>query len=57
MADKVTVAFTVPLGAAIRYPIAKTTAAANPREAKSFIDYVLSPAGQAILARYGFQKP
>jgi len=57
MADKVKVVFTVPLGAAIRYPIATTTAAANPREAKSFIDYVLSPAGQAILARYGFQKP
>lgn len=57
MADKVKVAFTVPLDSAIRYPIAATTAAANPREAKSFIDYVLSPAGQAILARYGFQKP
>ena len=57
MADKVKVAFTVPLDSAIRYPIAVTTAVANPREAKSFIDYVLSPAGQAILARYGFQKP
>jgi molybdate transport system substrate-binding protein len=57
MADKVKVAFAVPLGEAIRYPIASTTAAANPRQAKSFIDYVLSPAGQAILARYGFQKP
>jgi molybdate transport system substrate-binding protein len=57
MQDKVKVAFDVPLDVVIGYPIARTAAATNPAEAKGFVDYVLSPAGQAILAKYGFQKP
>jgi molybdate transport system substrate-binding protein len=57
MKDKVKVAFEVPLDVAISYPIASTAAAANTAEAKSFVDFVLSPAGQAVLAKYGFQKP
>ncbi len=57
MPDKVTVAFDVPLDRAISYPIAKTLASANATEAENFIAYVLSPAGQAILNKYGFQKP
>jgi molybdate transport system substrate-binding protein len=56
MQDKVKVAFAVPLDVAIDYPIARTAAAANATEAKSFVDFVLSPAGQAVLARYGFLK-
>jgi molybdate transport system substrate-binding protein len=38
----------------IRYPIAILRAAAHPRAAQSFLDAVRSPAGQAILARFGF---
>jgi molybdate transport system substrate-binding protein len=57
MKDKVKVAFEVPLDAAISYPIARTAGGANAAEARSFIDYLLSPAGQAVLAKYGFQKP
>jgi molybdate transport system substrate-binding protein len=57
MKDKVKVAFEVPLDVAISYPIARTAAANNVAEAKSFVDFVLSPAGQAVLAKYGFQKP
>jgi molybdate transport system substrate-binding protein len=57
MKDKVKVAFEVPLDVAISYPIARAAGATNPAEAKSFIDFVLSPAGQAVLAKYGFQKP
>jgi len=57
MKDKVKLAFEVPLDVAIGYPIARTAGAANPAEAKSFIGFVLSPAGQAVLARYGFKKP
>lgn len=57
MKDKVKVAFTVPLDSAIRYPIAKTTGSTNGDEARRFISYVLSPAGQAILSKYGFRKP
>jgi molybdate transport system substrate-binding protein len=61
MKDKVKVAFEVPLDVAIGYPIARTStgtsAGAGAAEARRFIEYVLSPAGQAVLAKYGFQKP
>jgi len=57
MQDKVRVMLEVPLDAAIRYPIAKTTASANDAEAERFISYVLSPGGQAVLRKFGFRKP
>jgi molybdate transport system substrate-binding protein len=57
MKDKVRVAFEVPLDIAISYPIARTAGAANAAEAERFVGYVLSPAGQAVLARFGFRKP
>lgn len=57
MKDKVKVAFEVPLDIAISYPIATTAGSANAEEARRFVSYVLSPAGQAILGKYGFQKP
>jgi molybdate transport system substrate-binding protein len=37
------------------YPIASTSEAENPAAAEAFIAFVLSDAGQAILAEYGFQ--
>lgn len=37
-----------------RYPIAVTRGAANADGARAFIDYVLSPAGQATLEKHGF---
>lgn len=55
--DKVRVAFTVPLDQVIRYPIARTRESAHAVEAQRFVDYVLSPTGQAVLQRYGFSKP
>ena len=57
--DKVKLAFPVPLDVAIRYPIApvKSTESARAAAARSFIAYVASPAGQAILARHGFTAP
>jgi molybdate transport system substrate-binding protein len=57
MKDKVKVAFEVPLDIAIRYPIARTAASTNAAEADRFIGYVMSPAGQAVLAKFGFRKP
>jgi molybdate transport system substrate-binding protein len=42
---------------AIGYPIARTSAGSDAAEARRFIAYVLSPAGQAVLAKYGFQQP
>ena len=55
--DKVKVAIDVPLDKPISYPIARTSAGANRAEAGRFVAYVLSPAAQAILAKYGFLKP
>lgn len=57
MADKVKVAFPVPLDQRISYPIASVAGSTKTQEAQQFVRYVLSPAGQAILAKYGFQKP
>ena len=57
MPGKVKVAAQVPLDIAIRYPIARVADSANAAEAARFIAYVLSPTGQAILARHGFGKP
>ena len=57
MADKVKVAVRVPSKTPVTYPIAVTAREAAAKEAQSFVAYVLSPAGQEILSRYGFQKP
>jgi molybdate transport system substrate-binding protein len=37
-----------------RYYIAPTLSASNPEGAQRFVEYVLSPEGQAVLAEYGF---
>ncbi len=39
------------------YPIATVKNSKNPALAKAFVDYVLSPEGQAVLAKAGFAKP
>jgi molybdate transport system substrate-binding protein len=39
------------------YPIAALKAAKNAESAQAFVDYVLSPEGQAVLAKSGFAKP
>jgi molybdate transport system substrate-binding protein len=39
------------------YPIAPIAGTSNPKLANAFISYVLSPAGQKVLARYGFLPP
>jgi molybdate transport system substrate-binding protein len=39
------------------YPMVVTKEATNESGAQAFIDYVASPAGQAILAKYGFLAP
>lgn len=36
------------------YPIAPISDSAYPTQAQAFVEYVLSPAGQEVLARYGF---
>jgi molybdate transport system substrate-binding protein len=53
--DRVRVAFPLTTEVPITYPIA--VVAGTSAEARRFLDYVLSPPGQAILARYGFLPP
>lgn len=55
--DQVKVAVRVPSQTPVTYPIAVTARQAAAPEAERFVAYVRSPAGQAILARYGFQQP
>lgn len=39
------------------YPIATLKAASSPQVAQAFVDYVLSPDGQQVLAKAGFGQP
>jgi molybdate transport system substrate-binding protein len=55
MPDKVKVALTVPTTTPITYPIAQVEGSKHAADAQSFIAFVLSPAGQAVLAEYGFK--
>ncbi|CAN5467393.1 molybdate ABC transporter substrate-binding protein [soil metagenome] len=57
MKDKVKVVATVPTETAITYPIASIATAPNPDAARKFLDFVVTPAAQTVLARYGFTKP
>lgn len=55
--DKVRVVTTVPSETAITYPIATIASSKNGELGRHFIDYTLSTAGKAVLAKYGFLKP
>jgi molybdate transport system substrate-binding protein len=57
MKDKVKVAFTVPTETPITYPIATIAGSPNVDGAAKFVDFVMTAPAQAVLARYGFQKP
>jgi len=53
----VKVAFVVPTDTPVVYPIAPVAASRNPAAAQMFVAFVISPAGQAVLAKHGFGKP
>ena len=53
---KVQVVATIPTETAITYPIAAVSGSPNPDAARKFIDFLLTPAAQGVLARYGFGK-
>jgi len=55
--DKVTVVATVPTETPVTYPIAVIAAGPQAALGRKFADYVLSPAGQAVLAKHGFGRP
>lgn len=56
-ADKVRAVLAVPTTAPISYPLAVLKDAPNAAGARGFADFIMSPGGQAILARHGFGKP
>ena len=45
------------VNASTHYPIAPLTRAANAATARAFVDYVLSPPGEKVLAAAGFETP
>jgi len=55
--DKVKVVATIPTETPVSYPIAVIAAGPQAAAGRQFADYVLAPAGQAILAKYGFGRP
>lgn len=56
-AGKVDVALVLGDHTPVLYPIAVATTGKNPKDGQAFVDFVRSEKGQAILARYGFDKP
>lgn len=54
---KVQVVATVATDTPVRYPIAVIAAAPQRAAGERFIAFVLAPAGQSILAKYGFARP
>ena len=57
--EKETVAIlqALPLDEPVTYPIAVTRGAADAALARTFVEYVRSPEGMAVLEGFGFQKP
>ena len=55
--DKVKLLFSIPTETPISYPVAGLAGSPNTEGARKFIDFLLSPPAQAVLARYGFLKP
>lgn len=55
--DKVDVVAVVGGHEPVTYPIAVCTTGKNQKAAQDFINFVLSPEGQQILAKYGFANP
>ena len=55
--NKVKVVATIPTETAITYPVAAVNASPNPIAARQWLDFLLTPAAQAVLARHGFGKP
>ena len=57
MPGKVKVAFAVPTATPILYPAAPLAKSANPALAQRFVEFLVSPSAQAVLAKHGFGKP
>ena len=55
--DRVRVVAEISTATPITYPIAVVAGSRQPETAAAFVDYVLGPAGWAVLRRFGFGKP
>lgn len=55
--DKVKVIATVPTETPVTYPVAVIAAGPQPALGNQFVKFLLSPAGQAIMEKYGFGRP
>ena len=55
--DKMKVAAVMDGHKPVLYPIAVATTGSNRAGGAKFVDFVLSPEGQAVLAKYGFSNP
>jgi len=55
--DKVRIAFDVATPTPIVYPLAVVQGSRQAELARAFVDFTLSPEGQAVLAKYGFRAP
>ncbi len=57
MPGKVKLAFTVPTAKPILYPAAPVVAGPHAADGVKFVDFLLTPAAQAVLAKHGFGRP
>lgn len=55
--DDVEIVLVLEASKPVTYPIALALTGDNPQAGQEFINFVLSPEGQAVLAKYGFAKP
>lgn len=55
--DQVRVAFTVPTAQPVLYPAAPVATSAQPALARQFVQFLLTPAAQQVLAKHGFGRP
>jgi molybdate transport system substrate-binding protein len=56
-ADRVRIATHIATATAIRYPAVVVHDSPHPALAREFVDFLLTPAAQATLARHGFAAP
>ena len=57
MPDKVKVALTVPTTTPVLYPAAPIATSPNAALAQRFVEFLVAPPAQAVLAKHGFAKP
>lgn len=55
--DKVNIVEEIPAEKPVSYPAGVLAASKNKPEAAAFVAFLLSPEGNAVLAKYGFKKP